>query len=131
VVGKTLGGWQANGIIRMGSGRPYTPVIILGQVDPVFETAFNTGGVGVLRPFNGNPNAPDTTIAFGATAAAAVYGLDVPAGQFIVFDTGRPGSAGTIVSAGEALQQARLIYNDFGLFNLLQPLGFTLQDLEA
>ncbi|HVF89967.1 MAG TPA: hypothetical protein VNH22_07860, partial [Blastocatellia bacterium] len=127
VVGKILGGYQLNGIVRMGSGRPYTPVTILGQVDPGFETAFNTGGVGVVRPFNGNPNASEGTIAYGSTAAGAVFGLDVPAGQFIVFDTRQPGSAGTIVSASQALEQSRLIYNDFGLFNL----GIPLEALDA
>jgi outer membrane receptor protein involved in Fe transport len=107
VLGKLLGGYQLNGIVRLGSGRPYTPVQLNGFYDPRFPT---------LRPYNGNPSAPVTTIAFGSFANLVNFGdASVPAGMFIIYDTAQAGSGGRIVTAAEALQQARLIYNDSGL----------------
>jgi hypothetical protein len=125
--GKLLGGYQVNGIIRLGSGRPYTPVVAFGDFDSAFDAGFSSG-IGPLRPFNGNPNAPEGTIAFGFFAAcqllfaSPVCNSAVP-GDFIVFNTLNPGSDGTLVhgatlaaSGSSAMQQARLVYNDFGFF---------------
>ncbi|HYP30218.1 MAG TPA: hypothetical protein VE262_26165, partial [Blastocatellia bacterium] len=126
-VGKLLGGYQLNGIVRLGSGRPYTPAQAFSRIDPGFDAAFV--GSGATRPFNGNPNAGDGTIAFGATAASIIFGVDVPAGQYIVYDTLRPGTEGTIVGGVNAARdQARVIYNDFGLAGVF---GVPLADLEA
>lgn len=131
--GKLLGGYQVASFIRMGSGRPYTPVEAFGTYDPNFENAFI--GVGALRPFNSNPNAPAGTIAYGVTTACGVlFGGTVcndPAavpGNFIVYNTLSPGSAGTVVTAAQVRQQARLIYNDFGINN---QFGVPLSSLEA
>jgi hypothetical protein len=114
--GKLLGGYQLSGIVRLGSGRPFTPVEALSGVDATFENAFF--GSGVLRPFNGNPTAGNGTIAYGATAAALIFGDARPnPGQYVIYNTLQPGSNGVIVnSINEAMQQARIIYNDFGLF---------------
>jgi hypothetical protein len=136
VIGKLLGGYQLSSIMRFGSGRAYTPINVFGTYDTTFENGFI--GLGALRPFNGNPNAPEGTIAFGQFAACGVlFGCDnVPGnanivpGNFIVFNTRQPGSAGTVVANGSAaVQQARFIYNDFGLAN--QFGGISLSDLEA
>ncbi|MDQ3747613.1 MAG: Plug and carboxypeptidase regulatory-like domain-containing protein [Acidobacteriota bacterium] len=132
VIGKLLGGYQVSSVIRLGSGRPYTPLQAFGTYDPAFENAFF--GVGALRPFNGNSSAPNGTIAFGY--AAACLGLfggpeceNAAPGNFIVFNTLQPGSIGTVVANAQAAQQqARLIYNDFGLSN---QFGFSLAELEA
>src|SRR5207245_2676625 len=120
--GHLLGGWQVSGSVRMGSGRPFTPIEAFGTYDPNMENAFF--GVGALRPFNGNPGAPVGTIAFGVTTACGVLfgdpscnqALAVP-GNFIVYNTLNPGSVGTAVTPAQALQQARFIYNDFGISN--------------
>lgn len=113
-IGRLLGGYQFTGFLTLGSGRPYTAQQIFGNSDAGFEGAFL--GSGTLRPFVGNPNAPNGTIAFGALAAANIIGdTRANAGQFIVYNTLSPGSSGVVVSAAQALQQARLIYNDFGL----------------
>lgn len=132
-IGKLLGGYQISSIMRLGSGRAYTPISAFGTYDPNFENGFI--GLGGLRPFEGNPNAPEGTIAYGFTAAcAALFGCaSVPGnpapGNFIVFNTSQPGSAGTVVAnAAAAMQQARVLYNDFGLAN---QFGFSLSDLEA
>lgn len=136
-IGKLLGGYQLNGIIRMGSGRAYTPLTVFGDYDATFDAAFS-GGAGLLRPFNGNPNAPEGTIAFGYTAACAlIFGCDnVPGGttagpgNFIIFNTLQPGSSGVVVAnAQAAMQQSRLIYNDFGFF--ARGNAPSLTDLEA
>ncbi len=123
-VGKLLGGYQISGIIRLASGRPYTPQNAFSAYDPGFENAFI--GAGALRPYNGNPNAPDGTIAFGWTSACQLLfadpacfsggALDAP-GNFLLYNTRNPGSTGTLVTAAQALQQARLIYNDSGVVN--------------
>jgi hypothetical protein len=128
--GKFLGGYQFASIIRFGSGRPYTPLEVLSRNDVAFEGAFING---VIRPFNGNPNAPVGTIAFGFAAACQVLfggpecAVAVP-NQFIIYNTLNPGSVGTVVSGAQALQQARLIYNDYGLAGTF---GLPLASLEA
>lgn len=132
-VGKVLGGFQFNGIIFLGSGRPYTPVQAVAGVDPGFENFF-TGGA--LRPFNGNPSAPNGTIAFGYNAACSfLFGGPVcdnaAPGNFIIYNTLQPGSVGTVVANAQAAQQqARLIYNDAGLV-AAAPGFLSFNDLEA
>ena len=116
-LGKFLGGYELTSIMRFGSGRAYTPVNFLAAYDPNFERGVT--GLGGLRPFQGNPNAPAGTIAFGSTAAAVLFGDITPAaGQFVIYNTLIPGSTGVAVNADQAVRQARLIYNDFGLFTL-------------
>lgn len=122
VVGHALGGYQISGLIRMGSGRPYQPLEAFGTYDPVMENAFF--GVGALRPFNGNPSAPHGTIAYGvSTACFVLFGgpecndPNANPGNFIIYDTLNPGSIGRVVTPAQAQQQARYIYNDFGMFN--------------
>jgi hypothetical protein len=125
--GKLLGGYQISGIVRLASGRPYTPVNAFGQNDVLFEGAFL--GAGTLRPYQGNPDAPNGTIAFGATAACAALFNDplcingiADSGDFILYNTLQPGTTGVLIhaattqqAAAQAAQQARLIYNDSGL----------------
>jgi len=131
LAGKLLGGYQLSGIIRIGSGRPYTPTELFGTYDPNFENGFI--GLGSLRPFQGNPNAPEGTIAFGSTACGVLFGdsgcNSAAAGNFVIYNTLNPGSVGTVVADGAAAAQgARLVYNDFGLAN---QFGVDAQSLEA
>ena len=134
-VGKLLGGFQLGGLIRIGSGRAYTPVTAFGTYDPTWENGFI--GSGAARPFNGNPSAPEGTIAFGYGAACDILfggpecdyngGAATP-GSFIVYNTRNVGANGTVVSASQVLNSARLIYNDFGLN---AQFGEPLEFLEA
>ncbi|MDT5296581.1 MAG: hypothetical protein QOJ76_3461 [Acidobacteriota bacterium] len=121
LVGHLLGGYQLGGIIRMGSGRPYTPVEAFSLGDPAFENGFTNG---LLRPFNGNSSAPEGTIAIGVTTACLVLFANpacndpaaVPGNNmFLLFNTRNVGSDATVITGSQALQQARLIYNDFGI----------------
>jgi hypothetical protein len=117
--GKLLGGYQLSGFILMGSGRAYTPQNAFGSYDPVFDAAFS-GAFGSVRPFNGNPNAPIGTIAFSASSAAIILGDGrANPGEYIVYNTLNPGSTGTVVTQAQALQQARLFYNDFATYTAL------------
>jgi Carboxypeptidase regulatory-like domain/TonB dependent receptor len=136
VVGKMLGGFEVSGIVRLASGRPYTPVEFFGNYDTGFDSAF-VSGVGPLRPYNGNSSLPNGTIAFSyAAACLALFGGPecdyngggAGPGNFIVYNTLQPGSIGTVVgSAAAAQQSARLVYNDSGLLTL----GIPASDLEA
>lgn len=144
--GHVLGGWQLNAIMRAGSGRSYTPITVFGDYDSTFDAQFS-GGAGPLRPFNGNPNAPNGTIAFGYTAACLLLFGDTPcgtavAGDFILYNTLQPGTDGVVLhgatpaaSAALAMSQSRLIYNDFGFYargNVALTGGsINLADLEA
>jgi hypothetical protein len=77
------------------------------------------GSVGPVRPFYGNPNAPVGTIAYSAFSANQILGdgrPDPALGQWVIYNTLSPGSQGTIVTQAQALQGARLIYNDFATF---------------
>lgn len=132
--GKFLGGYQFASIIRFGSGRPYTPIEAFSRIDVAFEGAFING---VARPFNGNPNAANGTIAFGYGAACNILfggpecdynGGTLTPGGFVIYNTLSPGSVGTVVTGAQALQQARLIYNDFGLADTF---GLPLSSFEA
>src|SRR5205814_4186664 len=119
-VGHLLGGYQISGVMLLGSGRAYTPLEAFGTYDPNFENAFF--GVGALRPFNGNASAPNGTIAFGFQSVCGVlFGgttcndPNALPGNFVVFNTLQSGTQGTWGTATQALQRARVIYNDFGL----------------
>jgi len=140
-IGKLLGGYQFNGIMLFGSGRPYTPVQAFGNVDLGFESGF-LSAIGPTRPYAGNPNAPAGTIAFGYTAVCTILfgspecdynGGPAGPGSFIIFNTLNPGSRGTVVATGAAaVQGAQLVYNDFGLFtNFATAIGGRAQDFEA
>ena len=124
-VGRLLGGFQVTGVVRLGSGRPYTPTNLYASYDPAWDV-YGFGGAGSLRPFNGNPHAPAGTIAVGNTAAAHIVGGapgPSPTG-FWVYDTRSPGSQPRPGTA----RDARLVYNDFGNFSLF---GLPLTDAEA
>jgi hypothetical protein len=70
LVGHILGGWQFNGTYILTSGSRYTP----GQT---FNGAFGLGNTYLTsgdRPFIGNPNADERTVAISQLDAAILFG---------------------------------------------------------
>jgi hypothetical protein len=60
--GHLLGGWQLNGTHVFNSGRRYTPSQNLNATFLGLGPSYLSGGE-ALRPFVGNPNAPQTSVA--------------------------------------------------------------------
>ena len=61
VLGHLLGGWQLNGTHVINSGRLYTPSQALNAARLGVGASYLSGGES-LRPFSGNPNAPQTAV---------------------------------------------------------------------
>jgi hypothetical protein len=61
VIGKILGGWQLNGTHVINSGRRYTAGQGRNAANLGLGPSYLTGGE-ALRPFAGNPNAPQTEV---------------------------------------------------------------------
>jgi outer membrane receptor protein involved in Fe transport len=73
VLGHIAGGWQFNGTYILTSGATYTP----GQT---FNGAFGLGNTYLTagdRPFIGNPNADERTVAIAEADAALLFGCDL------------------------------------------------------
>src|SRR5262249_35826246 len=69
VLGHIAGGWSLSGSYIWNSGQTYTPFALFSYFsdpgdfyDAAFLSADNSGGVGVARPFLGNPSAPVNTV---------------------------------------------------------------------
>ncbi len=65
LLGRVLGGWQINGIYLLSSGQRFTPRHGFGP-SGYFSSI-------TLRPFNGNPDAPRTSVGITAIDAALVF----------------------------------------------------------
>lgn len=97
LMGKMLGGWQANTLWHYQTGQLWTPGHFAGE-NSSCQTSYDTtffSGVSTCRPFVGNPAAPIGTVGFCADPTASDCGLSN-------FSTGLP----TTVS------KVRWIYND-------------------
>jgi outer membrane receptor protein involved in Fe transport len=99
ILGRALGGWQFNGIVRVQSGQHFTPTHLSPASSPYGDATFMNSffGISQLRPFSGNPNAPNTSVAitdvdaclfFTTRCNAGVAGI--PAGLSAL----RPSSSG-------------------------------------
>jgi Ca-activated chloride channel family protein len=113
---KLTEGWQASGIVELGSGSPYTAMQYFGQsASPtaLYSSMF-ADRFGSVRPFTGNPAAATDAVAF-SNAANQFY-------RFFVNADGTPfaSSTGFILAtrrsyyAGE-LSEARFVYNDYAV----------------
>lgn len=83
LMGNLLGGWQANGVYYLTSGRRFTPFqfcnascIGTGYDDVTFNASF-LGGFDALRPFTGNPKAPRGSVGISQIDAALIFGIPV------------------------------------------------------
>jgi hypothetical protein len=113
ISGRLLGGWKASGIIELSSGSPFTPLQYLGTPASaaLFASTFSDR-LGAFRPFAGNPQAADGTVAF-SNAANNLF-------RFFMNSDGTPFTsptgfiiAGPTGFASGLPSQAQHIYNDF------------------
>jgi outer membrane receptor protein involved in Fe transport len=77
-LGRVAGGWQVNGIVRVQSGRPFTPTHSLASRNPYEDAGFMQAFFGAgshFRPFEGNPNAPRDRVAITDVDACIFYGF--------------------------------------------------------
>lgn len=74
ILGRMVGGWQFNGIVRVQSGTHFTPTQLLNR-NPYEDTGFlgTFFGVSQFRPFAGNPKAPKGSVAISDIDACIFY----------------------------------------------------------
>jgi hypothetical protein len=111
--GRLLGGWKASGIIELSSGSPFTPLQYLGTPASaaLFASTFSDR-LGAFRPFAGNPQAADGTVAFSNAANSLFRFFMNPDGTPVTSPTGFIIAGPTGFGSGLP-SQAQLIYNDF------------------
>lgn len=75
-LGRLVGGWQFNGIVRIQTGVPFTPTHQSPLRNPYEDSTFLNSffGQSALRPFNGNPNAVADRVAITDVDACIFYG---------------------------------------------------------
>jgi outer membrane receptor protein involved in Fe transport len=77
VIGKIVGGWQLNGILRLQNGVRFTPTQQATARNPYEDTALMAaffGSQSQMRPFSGNPNAALGSVAITDVDACIFYG---------------------------------------------------------
>ncbi len=76
ILGRVVGGWQFNGILRVQNGIHFTPTQLLNR-NPYEDTGFLGTFIGPsqFRPFAGNPNAPKGSVAISDVDACLFYSL--------------------------------------------------------
>jgi outer membrane receptor protein involved in Fe transport len=72
-IGHLLGGWQLNAVHVYNSGRRYSPSQLDNANDLSLGPSYLSGGES-LRPFIGNPSAPQTTVGISQIDAFLFYG---------------------------------------------------------
>jgi hypothetical protein len=116
VLAQVLRGWQATGILEVGSGSPYTPAQQFGDSPEAFALLASgfSERIGTVRPFLSNPAAPPDVVVFsnGANAFYRFFSnsdgtpFQSPTGFIVASRTGfRAGSVG----------EGRFVYNDFAV----------------
>ncbi|HKX29855.1 MAG TPA: hypothetical protein VJ302_19345, partial [Blastocatellia bacterium] len=76
LLGRLVGGWQFNGIVRVQSGRLWTPTHTATARNPYEDNAYMAAFLGSqsqFRPFNGNPKAALNTVAITDVDACIFY----------------------------------------------------------
>jgi outer membrane receptor protein involved in Fe transport len=77
IVGRIVGGWQFNGILRVQNQRRFTPIQQNTNRNPYEDSASMGafyGSQSQMRPFSGNPNAPVNTVAITDVDACIFFG---------------------------------------------------------
>ncbi len=75
-LGRIVGGWQVNGILRVQDGVRYTPTHLVNR-NPYEDNAYMATffGNSHFRPYTGNPNAPAGSVAITDVDACLFYSL--------------------------------------------------------
>jgi outer membrane receptor protein involved in Fe transport len=76
VIGRLLGGWQLNGILRLQSERRFNPIQQETSRNPYDDQTVMTfffGSLGQMRPFHGNRSAPLNTVGITDVDACVFY----------------------------------------------------------
>jgi outer membrane receptor protein involved in Fe transport len=76
ILGRIIGGWQFNGILRVQNGVRFTPTMPLGR-NPYEDSGFMGAFIASLshfRPFAGNPSAPPNSVGITDVDACLFYG---------------------------------------------------------
>jgi outer membrane receptor protein involved in Fe transport len=133
IVGHVLGGWQLNGIYRVGSGLRFTPsqfcqafCIGTGYSDTSWDASFL--GLDTLRPFVGNPKAPRNTVGISQIDASFIFGVPIadPTG-FYSFNDLNLGDVTTVTK-----DQVRYIFNGPGAAKIFNnPYGNAVRGAET
>lgn len=115
ILGHLLGGWQINATHVINSGRRYTASQALNGAKLGVGASYLTTGGDVLRPFYGNPNAPQTAVGI-SQVDAFLFGL-LPAGTSVTNLNGflslNALNSGTVQAINPATD-VRFIYNGPG-----------------
>lgn len=76
LLGRLIGGWQFNGIVRIQTGVPFTPIHQSPTRNPYEDATFlnNFFGTSAVRPFAGNPKAAADSVAITDVDACIFYG---------------------------------------------------------
>ncbi len=78
ILGRIVGGWQVNGIVRVQTARLFTPSQQLTTRNPYEDTGLMAnffGSQSHFRPFNANPSQPLDRVAITDIDACIFYGL--------------------------------------------------------
>jgi hypothetical protein len=102
LVGRLVGGWQFNGIVRVQTGVPFTPTHQTPVRNPYEDSTYllNFIGSSALRPFDGNPSAVPNRVGITDVDACIFYGR-----------------CGTTTVSGTALPNLRTSSTGFYLLN--------------
>ncbi|MEW6209664.1 MAG: carboxypeptidase regulatory-like domain-containing protein [Acidobacteriota bacterium] len=134
IIGKVLGGWQLNGTYFLANGQRFTPsqvgnAFFVGNatyMDRIWERGFL--GLDTLRPFYGNPDAPNTSVGISQIDAALIFGVAVadPNGFYSLNELDRNGR---VVTVGK--DDVRYIFNGAGAARIFgTPYGDVIRGAE-
>jgi outer membrane receptor protein involved in Fe transport len=92
VLGRIVGGWQLNGILRVQNAVHWTPTQRV-NLNPYEDNTFlgTFIGTSALRPFAGNPNAPAGSVAISDVDACLFYALCGTSGGNRILQTSSTG----------------------------------------
>ncbi len=127
IIGHILGGWQLNGTARIQNGVWFTPTNRSPALNPYEDVTYMSTffGNSQLRPFNGNPSAPNNSVGITDVDACIFYSLcgtsggapilrTSSTGYYLMSDLNRRDSGGNRIFTPVNPTDVRLIINGPG-----------------